>query len=71
MRQQPYASQSNMTTRAAQFDECVAELSPEAQYYFFYAIKKIADNMADGGGEKSAKELLFQIAKVKSSNYQE
>jgi hypothetical protein len=48
--------------QAARFDECVAELSPEAQDYFKFAVKRIADGLAAGGGVISAKALLYALA---------
>jgi hypothetical protein len=52
------------TIQAERFDECVAELSPEAQAFFDFAVEEIQASMANGGGEKSAKALLFAICKL-------
>jgi hypothetical protein len=49
------------TLRAARFDECYSELSEEAQRYLSAQVNFIAKNMANGGGEKSAKALLYNL----------
>lgn len=53
-----------LTERAAQFDECVAELSPVAQAELNALAKWISKNMlTDDGGIMSAKELIIQVLK--------
>lgn len=48
--------------QAQRFDECVAELSKDAQEYFALAVKTLSNAMGKGAGEKSAKALLYAIA---------
>jgi hypothetical protein len=52
------------TEQAAMFDECVAELSQDARDFFAFAVQKIATSLAAGGGVKSAKAVLFEIART-------
>lgn len=51
------------TVQAEQFDECLPELSKEAQEFLLWAVDKIKMNLANGAGEKSAKALLVAMAK--------
>ena len=46
--------------RVSIFDECMAELSPEARREIEALVKHVSDFLAAGGGEKSAKELIVQ-----------
>jgi len=48
------------TEQAAIFDECVSELSAEAQKELGALVAYIADKLAFGAGEKSAKALIIQ-----------
>jgi len=55
-----------MAQRAATFDECVAELSPEAQTYIADLLSWIEEYMlVSGGGTMSAKEILLQTLRFK------
>jgi len=49
--------------RADQFDECVSELSEEAQEFFAQAVADIANQLSGHAGVMSAKELIFQLMK--------
>jgi hypothetical protein len=50
------------STQASRFDECVAELSPESQEYFRWAVKTISESLVKhSGGEMCAKAILYAI----------
>lgn len=51
------------TIQAEQFDECLPELSKEAQEFLLWAVDKIRNELANGAGERSAKALLIAMAK--------
>ena len=55
--------------QAARFDECVAELSQDAQKYFLFAVRTISQGLAAGAGETSAKALLYVIARLDKPLY--
>ena len=54
--------ENKLTTRSTRFDECVAELSPATRGFFRQAVLEITEQLANGGGEMSAKEVLYQLA---------
>ena len=49
------------TVQANKFDQCVSELSPEAQDWFAEKVDYISNRLGKGAGIKSAKSLLFQL----------
>jgi hypothetical protein len=63
-KQQPLES-----IQAARFDECVAELSPEAQRFFAFAVREISNGLSKGGGVVSAKAFLYVIARLDKPLY--
>jgi hypothetical protein len=48
--------------QAENFDTCVAELSEPAQAFFDLMVRELAAGLANGGGEKSAKAIMWATA---------
>ena len=49
------------TLQADRFDECVSELSQDAQKYFAVQVVAVSEQLGRGAGTKSAKALLYQL----------
>ena len=49
------------TVQADRFDECVSELSQDAQNYFAEQVTQVSQALGRGAGIKSAKALMFQL----------
>jgi hypothetical protein len=54
--------ENKLSTRAQRFDECLSELSTESQLQLLKSINVLKEQLADGGGVMSAKEILYQLA---------
>ena len=49
------------TIQAERFDQCVSELSNDAQKYFAAQVARVSEQLGRGAGTKSAKALLYQL----------
>lgn len=63
--------ENKLTTQSNRFDECVAELSDDAQEFFGYAVDLLSKSMVNGGGKMSAKSLLYAIAQESQKYHKE
>ncbi len=59
----PYQAADKMSARVEQFDQCVAEMSPEGQELISNLVRYVSNELKQGGGEKSAKEIIWQALK--------